>query len=82
MAYMCLKAANESLKTIYEFRDRIDNKEIIEVIKQTKPKISYFVKQIDDTLINSPKFRTKDFEQMEENCMVILELLDKEIKSL
>ena len=80
-AYMLLKAANENLKTIYEFRGRIDNKEFIEIVKNTKPKISHFVNTIDHTLIASPRFRTKDFALMEENCMVLLESLDQEIKT-
>jgi hypothetical protein len=80
MSHMCIKAANECLKTIYEFRSRVDNKEFIQVIKDTKPKLSYFNKIIDSTLLNSRHFNPKDLEQMNENCMEILDSLDAEIK--
>lgn len=81
-AYMNLKAANENLKAIWDYRSRISNKEFIDIVRETKPKISHFVNTIDRTLISSPSFRTKDFAQLEEDCMVILEQLDQEIKKL
>jgi hypothetical protein len=80
MAHMCMKAANECLKTIYEFRGRVDNKEFIQVIKDTKPKLSYFNKIIDSTLLNSNTFNPKHLHEMNENCMTILDSLDEEIK--
>lgn len=81
-AYVNLKAANENLKTIWEFRGRISNEDFIKIVRETKPKISHFVNTIDRTLIASPSFRTKDFAQIEEDCMVILEQLDQEIRKL
>ena len=80
MAHMCMKAANECLKTIYEFRSRIGDKELIQIIKDTKPKLSYFNKTIETTLLNSNNFNSKHLEEMTENCMVILDSLDEEIK--
>jgi predicted RNA-binding protein with EMAP domain len=80
MAHMCIKAANECLKTIYEFKGRVNNKEFIQVIKEVKPKLSYFNKIIDSTLLNSAYINPKHLEEMNENCMVILDSLDEEIK--
>ena len=82
MAYMTLNAANQALKTIYAFKDRIDNKEFITLVKDTKPKISHFCNTIEKTLLASPQFRTKDWEELEENCWIILDNLDEEIKKL
>jgi len=67
MAYMTLNAANQALKTIYAFKDRIDNKEFITLVKDTKPKISHFCNNIERTLLD---------------CWVILDNLDEEIKKL
>jgi hypothetical protein len=44
MAYVCAKAANECLAMVYEFREKVDNKDFIDAIKQVKPKINYFTK--------------------------------------
>jgi hypothetical protein len=82
MAHMCIKSANECLKTIYEFRDKIDNKEFIEVIKQVKPKLSYFNGVIDKTLLASPNFKGKHWDEIEESCYITLENLNNEIKQL
>jgi len=82
MAHMCIKSANECLKTIYEFRDKIDNKEFIEVIKQVKPKLSYFNEVIDRALLASPAFKGKHWEQIEESCFETLDNLNNEIKQL
>jgi hypothetical protein len=82
MAHMCIKSANECLKTIYEFRDKIDNKEFIEVIKQVKPKLNYFNGVIDKTLLASPNFKSKHWEQIEESCFETLDNLNNEIKQL
>jgi predicted oxidoreductase (fatty acid repression mutant protein) len=82
MAHMCIKSANECLKTIYEFRDKIDNKEFIEVIKQVKPKLSFFNNAVDRALLASPEFKSKHWEELEEECYQILEKLNEEIKQL
>ena len=82
MAYVCAKASNECLQMIYEFRGKINNKEFIDVIKQVKPKINYFTKMIDETLLSAPEFKTKNWEYIQERTMVILDELDKEIKTL
>jgi hypothetical protein len=82
MAHMCIKSANECLKTIYEFRDKIDNKEFIEVIKQVKPKLSYFNGVIDKTLLASPNFKGKHWDEVEEKSFEILDLINEEIRKL
>jgi hypothetical protein len=82
MAHMCIKSANECLKTIYEFRDKIDNKEFIEVIKQVKPKLNYFNGVIDKTLLASPTFKSKHWDEVEEKSFEILDLINEEIRKL
>lgn len=82
MAYMNMKSANECLKVLWEFRNKIDNKEFIETIKQVKPKLNYFIKQIDNTLLSSPQFKSEHWEQIEEECFKCLDALDEEIKKL
>ena len=82
MAYMCSKAASEAMQTVWECRNVIDNKHIIEVIRQAKPKINYFIKQIDCTLLSDPRFKSKDWEQLQESMFKVLEGLDEELKKL
>jgi hypothetical protein len=82
MAYMCSKAASEAMQTVWNCRSVIDNKEIINVIKEAKPKINYFVKHIDETLLNDPKFKSKDWENLQESMFKVLEGLDEELNKL
>jgi ABC-type sulfate transport system substrate-binding protein len=82
LAYIQIKAANESLKVIMEFKNKVDNKEFIELVKQVKPKLSYFVKVIDNTLLASPEFKTKHWEEIEEECFKSLDVIDQHIKTL
>ena len=82
MAYVCAKAANECLAMVYEFRGKVDNKEFIDAIKQVKPKINYFTKMIDRTLLAAPEFKTQHWDEIQERAMVILDNLDQEIKTL
>ena len=82
MAYMCSKAASEAMQTVWECRNVIDNKHIIEVIREAKPKINYFIKQIDQTLLSDPRFKSKDWEQLQESMFKVLEGLDEELKKL
>lgn len=82
LAYIQIKAANESLKVIMEFKNKVDNKEFIELVKQVKPKLSYFVKVIDNTLLASPEFKDKHFREIEEKAFESLDLIDEYIKEL
>lgn len=80
--YVNLKSANENIKAIWDFRSRIHNPELIDVIKQTKPKINFFINTIEKTFLQEPNFKTKHFEDIEEKCNSILEQLDHEIRKL
>ncbi len=82
LAYIQIKAANESLKVIMEFKNKVDNKEFINLVKEVKPKLSYFVKVIDNTLLASPGFKTKHWEEIEEECFKSLDVIDQHIKTL
>jgi hypothetical protein len=82
MAYVCAKAANECLQMVYEFREKVDNKDFIDAIKQVKPKINYFTKMIDRTLLSDTELKTSHWDEIQERAMVILDDLDKEIKTL
>jgi len=82
MAYMCSKAASEAMQTVWSCRDAIDNKHIIGVIKEAKPKINYFIKQIDETLLSDSRFKSKDWEQLQDSMYKVLEGLDEELKKL
>jgi hypothetical protein len=82
MAYMCSKAASEAMQTVWSCRDAIDNKHIIGVIKEAKPKINYFIKQIDETLLSDARFKSKDWEQLQDSMYKVLEGLDEELKKL
>jgi hypothetical protein len=82
MAYMCSKAASEAMQTVWSCRDAIDNKHIIGVIKEAKPKINYFIKQIDETLLSDVRFKSKDWEQLQDSMYKVLEGLDEELKKL
>lgn len=82
MAYINIEAAKKSMIVLWEFRDKIDNKEFIEVIKQVKPKLNYFTKQIESTLLADQRFKTEHWEQIEEKCYECLEMVDEEIKKL
>ena len=82
LAYIQIKAANESLKVIMEFKNKVDNKEFINLVKEVKPKLSYFVKVIDNTLLASPEFKGKHWDQIEEKCFESLELIDEFIKEV
>jgi hypothetical protein len=66
----------------FDNTDRIDNKEFITLVKDTKPKISHFCNTIERTLLASPQFKSKDWHELEENCWVILDNLDEELKKL
>jgi hypothetical protein len=52
------------------------------VIKEAKPKINYFIKQIDQTLLSDPRFKNKDWEQLQESMFKVLDGLDEELKKL
>jgi hypothetical protein len=82
MAYMCSKAASEAMQTVWECRNVIDNKHIIQVIRNAKQRIDYFVEQIDCTLLSDPRFKNKDWEQLQESMFKVLEGLDEELKKL
>ena len=82
MAYMTIKSANECLKTIYEFKDKVSNDEFIETIGKVIPENNRFIKMIDETLLADIRFSSKDFEQLEENCYKVLDELEKEIRTL
>jgi hypothetical protein len=82
MAYMCSKAASEAMQTVWECRNVIDNKHIIEVIREAKPKINYFIKQIDQTLLSDPRFKNKDWQELQESMFKVLEGLDEELQKL
>jgi hypothetical protein len=82
MAYMCSKAASEAMQTVWECRNVIDNKHIIGVIKEAKPKINYFIKQIDETLLSDPRFKSKDWELLQESMWGVLDGLDEQLKKL
>jgi predicted metal-dependent RNase len=57
-------------------------KEFIEVIKQVKPKLNYFIKIIDNTLLNSNNIKRQHWNEIEEQCFKSLDLIDKHIKTL
>jgi transcription termination factor NusB len=82
LAYIELKGAREALNTIMEFEKRIQNKEFIEVIKQVKPKLNYFIKIIDNTLLNSNNIKRQHWNEIEEECFKSLDLIDQHIKTL
>jgi hypothetical protein len=82
MAYINIEAAKKSILVLWEFRDKIHNKDFIETIKQVKPKLNYFTKQIESTLLADPRFKTEHWEQIEEKCYECLEMVDEEIKKL
>jgi hypothetical protein len=82
MAYMCSKAASEAMQTVWECRNVIDNKHIIEVIREAKPKVNYFIKQIDQTLLSDPRFKNKDWQELQESMFKVLEGLDEELQKL
>ncbi len=80
LAYIQIKAANESLKMIMEFKSKIKNTEMLDLIKQVKPKLSYFTKVIDETLLSDPSFNEKHFRELEEKCFESLDLIDEFVK--
>jgi hypothetical protein len=82
MAYMCSKAASEAMQTVWECRNVIYNKHIIEVIRESKPKINYFIKQIDQTLLSDPRFKNKDWQELQESMFKVLDGLDEELQKL
>ncbi len=82
LAYIEIKAAQQALATIMEFKSKIKNKEFIDLVKEVKPKLSYFVKVIDNTLLASPEFKGKHWDQIEEKCFESLELIDEFIKEV
>tara|TARA_R110000868_G_scaffold185711_3_gene427736 strand:+ start:549 stop:830 length:282 start_codon:yes stop_codon:yes gene_type:complete len=82
LAYIQIKSANESLKMIMEFRSKINNKQFIDLVKEVKPKLSYFTKVIDETLLADPRFKEKHWLEIEEKCFESLELIDQYIKQL
>ncbi len=82
MAYMNLKQANECLKALWSFKKDITNKKFVTDINQTQVKISYFIRQIDNTLLSSPNFNKEHWEQVEDECYKCLDALDEEIKKL
>lgn len=82
LAYIEIKAAQQALNTIMEFKSKIKNKEFIGLVKEVKPKLSYFVKVIDNALLASPEFKDKHFREVEEKCFESLELIDDYIKTL
>jgi hypothetical protein len=82
LAYIQIKSANESLKMIMQFKSKIKNKEFIELVKEVKPKLSYFTKVIDETLLASDDFKDKHWIEIEEKCYESLELIDQYIKEL
>lgn len=82
LAYLNLKQANECLKVLWAFRKDITNKKFVTDIQQTQTKISYFVRQIDNTLLSDPKFNKEHWNQIEDACYKCLEDLDEEIKKL
>ena len=68
MCYMNLKQANECLKVLWAFRKDITNKKFVTDIQQTQTKISYFIRQIDNTLLASQNFNKTHWNQIEEAC--------------
>jgi len=82
MAYMNLKQANECLKVLWAFRKDITNKKFVTDIQQTQIKISYFIRQIDNTLLSDPNFNKTHWNQIEDACYKCLEDLDEVIKTL
>jgi hypothetical protein len=82
LAYIQIKSANESLKMIMEFKSKIKNKEFIDLVKEVKPKLSYFTKVIDHTLIADPSFNEKHFRELEEKCFESLEIIDEFVKEV
>lgn len=82
MCYMNLKQANECLKVLWAFRKDITNKKFVTDIQQTQTKISYFIRQIDNTLLASPDFNKTHWNQIENACYKCLEDLDEVIKTL
>lgn len=82
MAHVCIRAANECLKAVYEFRGKIDNKEIIEVIKQVKPKLSFYNQVIDKTFLEATEFKTKHFKEIEEKSFEALDSIHEHIKKV
>lgn len=82
LAYIQIKSANESLKMIMEFKSKIKNKEFIDLVKEVKPKLSYFTKVIDQTLLADPTFKLKHWNEIEEKCYESLELIDQYIKEV
>lgn len=82
LAYIQIKSANESLKMIMEFKSKINNKQFIDLVKEVKPKLSYFTKVIDQTLLADPRFKTEHWNEVEEECYKSLELIDQHIKTL
>ncbi len=81
-AYIHLKAGLENLKALSEVKDKIHNKEFVDMLKQVKPKVSYYVKQIDETLLNSISFKEQHRKELEEAYYQLLEVTDKYIDKI
>jgi hypothetical protein len=82
MCYMNLKQANECLKALWSFKKDISSKKLVTDINQTQVKISYFIRQIDNTLLSSPNFDMEHWKEIENECFKCLDALDEEIKKL
>jgi hypothetical protein len=78
-SYILLNGAKKHIDMIWEFRKKIDNPQLLETIKQVKPKINFFIKEIETTFseeISSEKI----LADTEEKCYEVLEQLEKIIR--
>lgn len=82
LAYIEIKGAQQALSTIMEFKHKFKGSELLEIVKEVKPKLSYFVKKIDETLLSDPNFSKKDWLEAEEKAFESLELIDEFIKKM
>jgi hypothetical protein len=79
-AYMLLRGCGEHLQVIKGFASKVKDKNILDAVNQLNPKINYFNKMIENTLMDSDLFKKDDFIQIEERMFKLLEDLDSEIK--
>jgi hypothetical protein len=80
--YIYLSAAKEHLFLLKQFEKRIKNDQFKDITKQLAPKVNYFIRTIESTLLDAATFKPSHLEQIENLKFEIMESLDRELKTI
>jgi len=80
VSYALAKINNEVLKAIWSDRGKINDNDLIDLIRKTKPVLSKYVIEIEKDLDKDIRFTPRAKAELEEEFMILLEGFYEKLK--